>query len=482
MKKTIIANVMPEESRMAVIEDGRLTEVAIERSENGHIAGNIYKGKIKNILPGMQAAFIDIGRDKNAFLHLTDLQPSPAGKGQSQPKQTVTVGQDMVVQIVKESMGTKGPRVTPNITLPGRYVVLMPVTEYIGISRRISSEGERERLRRVAEQVKPAGMGVIVRTVAEGKADTDIARDIRELLSYWQVLSARAKRSPAPVLLYRNVDLVIRIVRDYLSPDVSEVIIDNREAHSRICDILSSSAPELLPYIRTYEGQDEIFSHYGVAEEIDQIGNRIINLKCGGTIVIDHTEALTVIDVNTGKFTGSTSLTDTILQTNIEAASEIARQIRLRDIGGIIIIDFIDMEKEEHKQAVLTILEQKVKQDRTKTNVLGFSTLGLVEMTRKKVRQNVEQFLYSTCPCCQGRGRVQSPETVAIHALRKLRHLATRQRVKGSFLVQMNPQAAEVLRRPGQKERLEQELARTVTIEAVPSMQAEMFSILSDKE
>ena len=285
MKKTIIANVMPEETRMAVVENGRLAEVSIERSENGHIAGNIYKGKIKNILPGMQAAFIDIGLDKNAFLHLSDMSPNPLGKREA--GRAVTVGQDMIVQIAKESIGTKGPRVTPNITLPGRYVVLMPVKEYIGISRRIGCETERERLRRITEQVKPTGMGVIVRTVAEGKQESEIARDIRELLNYWQILTARAKRSPAPLLLYRDADLVIRIVRDYLSPDVTEVIIDNREAYSRICDILSESSPELLPFIRLYEGSEEIFSYYGIAEEIDGIGNRSVSLKCGGTIVID---------------------------------------------------------------------------------------------------------------------------------------------------------------------------------------------------
>ena len=480
MNKTIIANVMPEETRVAIIENGRLAELAIERSENGHIVGNIYKGKVKNILPGIQAAFVDIGCDKNAFLYLGDLSPQH-GQQEKQPA-PLTVGQDITVQIMKDAMGTKGPRVTPNITLPGRFLVLMPTVDYIGVSRRIGSERERERLRQVAEKVKPAGMGLIVRTVAEGKSEDDIAKDIAYSLNFWQTLSARAKRTAAPSLLYRDVDLVIRIVRDYLSPDVTAVFLDNREAHSRICDLLTYISPELVPVIQLYQGQEEIFSHFSISEDVDEIGKRIVSLKCGGYIVIDHTEALTVIDVNTGKFTGRTSLSDTVFQANLEAAAEIARQIRLRDIGGIIIIDFIDMDKAQQKQAVLAALEQKIKADKTKTNILGLTALGLVEMTRKKARKNIDQFLYSECPCCQGRGRIQSPETIVIHALRKLRHVATRQRAKGNLVVQMNPRVAEVMLRPGEKERLEQELARSITVEPVASLQGEVFSILTGKE
>ena len=480
MSKTIIANVMPEETRMAIIENGQLAEVAIERSENGHIVGNIYKGKVKNILPGMQAAFVDIGRDKNAFLYLGDLYPRYSCETTQQTM--LTVGQEVIVQIVKDAMGTKGPRVTTHITLPGRFVVLMPTVEYIGVSRRIDSEAERERLRQAAEKVKPENMGLIVRTVAAGKTEDDIAKDIAYLRNFWQSLSARTKRASAPSLLFRDVDLVIRIVRDYLSPDVSEVFIDSREAHSRICDLLAYSSPELVPRVQLYQGQEEIFSYYHIAEEVEQIGKRIVGLSCGGYIVIDHTEALTVIDVNTGKFTGRTSLSDTVFHANLEAATEIARQIRLRDIGGIIIIDFIDMDKEEQKKAVLASLEQKVKEDRTKTNILGLTGLGLVEMTRKKARQNVDQFLYTECPCCEGRGRIQSPDTVALQVLRKVRHLATSQRAKGNFVVQVHPRVAEVLQRPGEKERIEQELARSIIIEAVPALHAEIFSVLFGKE
>lgn len=481
MTKTIIANIMAEETRMALVENGHLAEISIERSESGHIVGNIYKGRIKNILPGMQAAFVDIGRDKNAFLYLGDL-PSHSTPDTAERHPLVTAGQDIVVQIVKDAMGTKGPRVTTQITLPGRFVVLMPTVDYVGISRRIDSEAERERLRQVAEKVRPLGMGLIVRTVAQNKSEEDISKDIAYLLNFWNALAARAKRSAVPALLFRDVDLVIRIVRDYLSPDVAEFILDNREAHGRVCDLLNYSSPELVSRVQLYQGTEDIFSFYRIAEEIEQLAKRKIWLKCGGYIVIDHTEALTVIDVNTGKFVGRTSLSDTVFQTNLEAAAEIARQIRLRDIGGIIIIDFIDMDKEEQKKAVLAVLEQKVKQDRTKTNILGLTSLGLVEMTRKKARQNMDQSLYNECPCCEGRGRIQSAETVAVQVLRKLRHLVGRQHVKGALIVQVHPRIAEVLQRKGEKERLEQELARTITIEAVPSLHAETFSILSGKD
>lgn len=480
MTKTIIANIMAEETRMALVENGHLAEVSVERSESGHIVGNIYKGKVKNILPGMQAAFVDIGRDKNAFLYLGDLPRAVSDSVGQHPN--VTAGQEIVVQIVKDAMGTKGPRVTTQITLPGRFVVLMPTVDYIGISRRIASEAERERLKQVAENVRPQGMGLIVRTVAQGKSEDDIAKDIAYLLNFWNALTARAKRSAVPALLFRDVDLVIRIVRDYLSPDVAEFILDSREAYGRVCDLLNFSSPELVQRVQLYQGAEDIFSFYNIAEEIEQLAKRKIWLKCGGYIVIDHTEALTVIDVNTGKFVGRTSLSETVFQTNLEAAAEIARQIRLRDIGGIIIIDFIDMDKEEQKKAVLAALEQKVKEDRTKTSILGLTSLGLVEMTRKKARQNMDQSLYNECPCCEGRGRIMSAETVAIHVLRKLRHLVHRQHVKGNLLVQVHPRVAEILLRKGEKERFEQEFSRTITIEAAPSQHAESFSILSVKD
>lgn len=475
MAKTIVVNIMPEETRMAILEDNELLEVSIERTQSGNVVGNIYKGKIKNVLPGMQAAFIDIGRDKNAFLYTGDIHPDVPSQATDEK---LTVGQDIIIQIIKDAIGTKGPRATTHLTLPGRYVVLMPTVDYVGISRRIERSEERERLKQLAEKVRPQGMGMIVRTVAEGKSEEEIKRDIDYLNNLWNSLAARAKRTNAPTLLYRDVDLVIRIVRDYLSEEVDQLIIDNAEAYARVCDLLKYMSPELLPRVKLHQGAEDTFTHYGITEELDKCGKRQVELKSGGYIVIDKTEALTVIDVNTGKFVGHTNLAHTVLHTNLEAASEIARQIRLRDIGGIIIIDFIDMDFEEHKQAVLNALEEKIKRDKTKTNILGLTGLGLVEMTRKKARQNFEGVLYSECPCCEGRGRVQSPETVSINIRRELRRIAKTKRLEGVLVVQVHPRVAALFTKDDAISIIEKEIGRSLTIEAIPTMHPEAYSIL----
>lgn len=479
MAKRIIANISPDETRMAVLEDGELIDVSIERNQSGHIVGNIYKGKIKNVLPGMQAAFIDIGIDKNAFLYVGDIFPYVPSRATPKDK-ILTVGQDILVQIVKDAFGAKGPRATTHLTLPGRYVVLMPTVDYIGISRRIAANGERERLRELAEKVRPAGMGVIIRTVAEGKTEEDLIKDIEYLHNLWQSLTVRSKRSKAPCALYRDVDLVIRIVRDYFSADVEEFIVDHQEAHTRVLDLLAHHSPELAARTKLYQGND-IFSFYGLESEMKKLEERQIELHCGGYIIIDRTEALTVVDVNTGKFIGRTNLEDTVFRTNLEAAAEIARQIRLRDIGGIIIIDFIDMESTEHQKAVLDALTEKLKQDRTKSNVVGITGLGLVEMTRKKSRQSLDAVLFSDCPCCEGRGKVKSPATVAISVRRQLRRLAGSGRSGDKLIIQVHPQVAEVFLQKGELERLSQEMARTISVESVPAMHPEAFSILQDQ-
>lgn len=476
MAKTIVVNIMPEETRMALLEDGELLEVSVERTHSGNVVGNIYKGKVKNVLPGMQAAFIDIGRDKNAFLYIGDTMPQAVAQP-AIPEDMVMVGQDIIVQIVKDAIGTKGPRATTHLTLPGRYVVLMPTVDYIGISRRIDSSEERERLKQLAEKVRPQGMGMIVRTVAAGKTEEDLQKDIAYLHNLWNSLAARAKRSTSPTLLFRDVDLVIRIVRDYLSSDIDEFVVDNAEAFGRVCDLLKFISPELLTKAKLYQGSEDLFTHHGLSAELEKIGQRQVWLKSGGYIVIDKTEALTVIDVNTGKFVGRTNLADTVFQTNLEAAQEIARQVRLRDIGGIIIIDFIDMELEQHKQAVLSALEDKLKRDKTKTNILGLTGLGLVEMTRKKARQNFEGLLYSECPCCEGRGRVQSPETVSINVRRELRKIAAKKRWQGALTIQVHPCVATLFNKD-ELARMESEIGRALLVEAVPTMHPEAYSIL----
>jgi len=478
MAKTIVVNMVPEETRMALLEDGELAEAVVERSDCGHIVGNIYIGKIQNVLPGMQAIFVDIGRDKNGFLYIGDLpEESQAGGIEG-----FTVGREIAVQVTKDALGTKGPRLTTQLTLPGRYVVLMPTVEFSGVSRRIESEEERRRLREVADKVRPKGMGIIVRTIAEGKSEEDLSKDIEYLVNLWNALEARAKRANPPMLLYRDVDLVIRLVRDYLSADVEKFIIDNREAYGRVSDLLKFTSPELVARLELYEDAVDIFTCYGIDAELDKLQQRCVWLKCGGNLVIDRTEALTVIDVNTGRFVGRTALWDTVLQTNLEAAAEIARQIRLRDIGGIIIIDFIDMDKEEHQQAVLSALEEQLKKDRTKTSVLGLTRLGLVEMTRKKARQDLETVLYGECPSCEGRGLIRSPETVAIAVRRELRKLCKTHPSGVRLIIQAPPRVAEELKRQGELERLAKELSRQLVVEEVPTMHGEAYCILRGKE
>lgn len=478
MIQKILVNAGPEETRMAVLEDGVLSEIAIERTETGHIVGNIYKGRVKNVLPGMQAAFIDIGKEKNAFLYVGDIFPHiPTRTGTL--TDVLTIGQELMIQIVKDALGIKGPRATTHITLPGRYVVLMPTVDYIGISRRIESGAERERLRELAEKVRPAGMGVIVRTVAEGRTEEDLAKDLLYLHTLWSSIIARSKRTNAPTTLYRDVDLVIRVVRDYLSSDLEELVIDNRDAYQRVVELLAQHSPELASRVSYHESGD-LFNHYQLEEQFKQLEMRQVWLECGGYLIFDRTEALTVVDVNTGKFVGRTNLEDTVFRTNMEAAGEIARQLRLRDIGGIIIIDFIDMNNEEHKAAVLATLEEGLKKDRTKSNVVGITGLGLVEMTRKKSRQNLDAMLYAQCPCCEGRGRVQSPATVAITIRRQLRRLSMNR--TGSFVVQAHPQVAELLSVPAELKKLQQELALAVKIEAVPTLHPEAHTILAGPE
>lgn len=481
MAKKIIANISPEEVRMALLEDDELAEVFFERGESRRIAGNIYKGKIQNILPGMQAAFIDIGRDKNAFLYIGDIMPSAFNQGGGMDD-VLTEGQDILVQIVKEPVGTKGPRATTHLTLPGRYVVLMPTVDYIGVSRRIGRDKERERLRETAEKVRPAGMGLIVRTVAEGKSEEELRQDVQYLHQVWGELIARSKKVKAPCLLYEDVDLLIRMVRDYLTEDVAAFVIDERNAYDKVRKLLRTISPEFLPRVSLYRGRTNIFTHYKIEEELEKISKRRVWLKSGGYLVIDRTEALTVIDVNTGKFVGSTCLADTVFRTNMEAADEICRQMRLRDMGGIIIVDFIDMDRPEHQKAVLARLEEGLQKDHTKTNVLGITPLGLVEMTRKRIGRGVENVLYSECPYCEGRGRVLSPESVAVRVKRSLRQTARKHPAGASLRIQAHPQVVAQLEQHGDLKRLSREFGRPISAEAAPEMHMEAFAVLGAEE
>ncbi|SES74620.1 RNAse G [Natronincola peptidivorans] len=425
----IVVDVGINETRLALLENQELVEVYIERKNNKRIVGNIYKGRVTNVLPGMQAAFVDIGLEKNCFLYVKDAIPQEYENDRNERykdvciKDIVKEGQEIIVQVIKEPIGSKGARVTTHITLPGRYLVLMPQTDYLGISRRITKEEEREKLRDEVKEIKPQNMGVIVRTAAKGKRKEAFNDDIKFLLKLWQRIEKEKKLGFAPRMIYKDFDLVNKTMRDIFSKEIDSFIINNKTEFKNIVELAELISPSLIDRIKLYDDALEIFDYYNIETQIKNSISRKIWLKSGGYIVIDSTEALTVIDVNTGKYVGTINLDDTVFNTNIEAAKEIAKQLRLRDIGGIIIVDFIDMINENFNQEVLEILEKSLDKDRTKTKVLGMTALGLVEITRKKVRQRLESLLQKKCPYCEGTGKILSEEVLLYKIEKEIRRM-----------------------------------------------------------
>ncbi len=404
--ETIIVHVGQQDIRAAVLEDDQLVEFYVEEPRN-ELVGNIYIGKVVNVLPGMQAAFIDIGIGKNAFLYVNDAVPHQDEKEMNlQIGEVLKEGQKIIVQVQKEPFGNKGPRVTTHISLPGRYIVYMPNSDYVGVSRRINNEEERERLKSVGEAVRTEGEGIIIRTVTLDANEEQIKRDFDFLKSLWKQALEKGENVNPPALIYKDLDLPSRLVRDIFSDTVKQFVVDNGAIYKKLKDMISITAPHLVDRIYMYSDKPHIFDEFNIQSEIEKVTKRKIWLKSGGYIIIDKTEALTSIDVNTGKFIGKSNLEDTVLKTNIEAAIEIAKQLRLRDIGGIIIIDFIDMYEAVNGQKVIETLEKEMKKDKTKSNILGFTQLGLVEMTRKKVRQSIDTILLKPCPLCEGVGRI----------------------------------------------------------------------------
>lgn len=474
--KTILVNSMPEEVRMAIVAGGELQAIEMERASHSHLVGNLYRGRVQNVLPGMQAAFVDIGREKNAFLYIGDGMPKEAQQAVRQQK--IHIGQTLPVQIVKDAIGTKGPRATTHLTLPGRNVVLMPTAAYIGISRRIESEEERARLHGIAERICPKDMGLIIRTVAAGKTEEALAADVRYLRRLWESIQARMKLGSAPSLLYRDADLAIRMVRDSFTDEIDEVIVDDRALYQRIVELVEYASPELADRVKLYAERTPLFRKYHLEEELEKLGAREVELPSGGFIVIDKTEALTVIDVNTGKFVGKANLADTVYHTNLEAAAEILKQLRLRDIGGIIVVDFIDMEQSGQKEELLAYMREHVKSDPTKTNIVDITSLGLVEITRKKSRQNLESMIYSECPYCHGKGRVESPETVGIQISRDIRRMELSSHSEDGYEVEVHELVAEELRRGKLLQPLEQEFGIRIRVMTKPGMHPENYSIL----
>ena len=460
MKNRILVSVTPEEISMALVLDDYLCEYVLERENNEHIVGNIFKGRVKNLLKGIQVAFIDVGREKNVFFYNNE-------------QISINEGQSMLIQVIKDAMGSKGPRAGAQISLAGRYAVFLPDADYIGVSKNIEEESERLRLKEIVERNRLLGNGIIVRTVASGCSEEELKKDINYLSGLWQSIAARAKREEAPALLYREVDLPIRIVRDYLNDSIDELVVDDKETFSRMKELMDFSYPNYKGKMTFYEQKENIFKHYSIDTQISCLNSRKVPLSCGGYLVFDYTEALTVIDVNTGSYKGENNLEDTAFFTNMQAVAEIAKQIRLRDLGGIIIIDFIDMGKTENKKKIVESLEQAMAKDKMKPRVLGITNLGLVEMTRKKTRQNTAATLFAECPVCDGGGYVKSPETVCMEIRRQLRNIKSSKPV----LVKAHPLVSdwfvnhEMQNLPRDKK---------VKVQAVDGMHPEVFTLLND--
>ena len=426
MSEEILINFTPRETRVAVVENGVLQEILIERERRRGLVGNIYKGRISRVLPGMEAAFVDIGLDRAAFLHISDVQnaaddnnvmDSEDQESKDDPKTAISItellhpGQELIVQVIKDAIGGKGARLTTHISIPSRYLVLLSNSESMGVSVKIDDEAERQRLKDVVNTFRAEfGGGYIVRTAAEGTDSWALRADMQFLQRLWESIQQRAAEASAGELVYEDLSLELRILRDFVGDDVERVRIDSHESFERLHQFAEKFVPEMLPRIQSYHGERPIFDLYGIEDEIQKGLGRKVFLKSGGYLIVDQTEAMTTIDVNTGAYVGHRNLEETIFKTNLEATQAIARQLRLRNLGGIIILDFIDMSSEEHKQQVLKALEKQLEKDRSKTHISAVSTLGLVEMTRKRTRESLEHVLCESCPVCGGRGSIKTAE------------------------------------------------------------------------
>ena len=422
MSEEILINVTPPETRVAVIENGVVQEIIIERTAKRGLVGNIYKGKVCRVLPGMQAAFVDAGLDRAAFLHASDIH-AEGGDKTAQITDLVREGGEVIVQVVKDPLGTKGARLTTNISIPSRYMVFMPNVGNVGVSQKIEDEGERARLREILTRFAAdsgTGAGFIARTAAEGVSEEDLHNDMRFLVRLWNSIQERAAAATGKQLIHEDLPLALRALRDLINPEVEKVRIDSRSTWEKAQEFAAKYIPDQRSSIEYYPGERPIFDLYGVEDEIQKALERKVELKSGGHLVIDQTEAMTTIDVNTGAFVGHRNLEETIFKTNLEAAQAICRQLRLRNLGGIIIIDFIDMTDEEHKRQVMRALERCLARDHAKTHISEVSTLGLVEMTRKRTRESLEHVLCQSCPTCGGRGTLKTAETVCFDIFRDI--------------------------------------------------------------
>jgi ribonuclease G len=590
MPSELVINATLPEVRVALLEDGEISDLSIEYEKNKSIVGNVYKGRIVRVLPGMQAAFVDIGLERAAFLYVGDIvyeaedeeeeeeaAPAPAaaeaetetestesldfdaagllaeknlgeiedidnktvpseegsavdpaeaeamaaldgeeeeegqparpqsqgprrdqrgrgrdrgrGRGRSKPSRprlniqdVVKEGQDIVVQIAKEPMGTKGARLTCHISLPGRHVVLMPTVDHVGVSRKIASGEERRRLRGIVDELRPPGMGIIVRTVAAEQTNEQLTNEINYLLSTWSSIKQKGETHKAPYCLYEDLNVVLKTVRDFFTDDIHRLVVDSPRVHSYVVEFAEQFAPHLVNRVVRYTGKDPIFDAYGIESEIVRALNRKVWLKSGGYLIIDQTEALTVIDVNTGKFTGKKNLEETILKTNMEAVKEVAYQLRLRNAGGIIIIDLIDMEKSSHREKVYRLLEDALKKDKAKTNILRISELGLIQMTRKRTRESLNHVLCEPCPYCYGKGFTKNLRTVCYDIFRELERCALEGGTVGARVL-AHPEVVDTLFQDERDtlDRLEERFSMKVSIQGDATLHIENFKVEGER-
>ncbi|UCG13894.1 MAG: Rne/Rng family ribonuclease [Deltaproteobacteria bacterium] len=504
MSTELIINVTQYETRVALVENGTVSELYIERSGDRSIAGNIYKGRVVRVLPGMQAAFVDIGLEKAAFLYVSDVYDNLediesmmanneelAGVGDLDEtsserawQQEVHIedrlqeGQEVLVQVAKEPLGSKGARITSHISIPGRHLVLMPTMDHVGISRRIESETERLRLRELLQGIKPSNYGFIARTAAEGVESDKIKTEMDFMLRLWQSIQRKSEHSPVPSLLYQELDITLRAVRDLFTQEVDKLNIDSQEEYEKILQFVETFLPSLKAHVQLYEGNEPIGDAYGIEIEVQRALSKKVWLKSGGYIVIEITEALTAIDVNTGRFVGKRNLEETILKTNLEAIKEIAYQLRFRNIGGIIIIDFIDMEKEANREKVFNTLKEAVKKDKSKTNILKMSELGLIEMTRKRTKESINRVLGEPCFYCDGEGYLKSTVTMCYEIFREIER--DHENLFGrSVMVAAHPEVADLLydEERHRLEALEKRLRARISVRADQNLHLEQYDI-----
>lgn len=454
MSEELLINVTPRETRVAIVENGVLTEIFIERASRLGLVGNIYKGKVQRVLPGMQAAFLDIGLERTAFLHASDIHvPHNGDNDNGKPSveeisKLLYQGQTLLVQVVKDPLGTKGARLCTQLSFAARFLVYLPDVDHIGISQKIEKEEERQRLKDLVESHRAefGGGGYIIRTVAEGVSEKEVLADMKFLHKVWTEIQDKAKTDPAPSLIYEDLRLVMRTMRDQVGSgaDIEKIRIDSKENYEKVVKFANKFIPEMVPKIEYYPGERPIFDLYNVEDELQRALELKVELKSGGYLIIDQTEAMTTIDVNTGAFVGHRNLEETIFKTNLEAAQAIVRQLRLRNLGGIIILDFIDMQDAEHRRQVLSALEKYLQTDRAKSYISDVSELGLVQMTRKRTRESLEHILCESCPTCQGRGSIKTAETVCYEIFREVIRESRQYNAK-QLLVLASPDVVELM-------------------------------------